>query len=195
MSYSDVSEIDARMKKREDGYRDEAITVRDDQLKRLTAMRQADLSRAHMGQGDPGDAPAPQAIPYSAGQSEGGGGAGSTPYLPLIKTKPEVAPDQYPSEMKRLTRGQIVPNPDEAGLAALSRIRRAQGVGGKVDPADEKLYGEYVARQRRGGWKGPAQSEQRPSNMQAFQALMAQNDTRTEANPNPSPAEDARFGG
>jgi hypothetical protein len=30
--------------------------------------------------------------------------------------------------------------------------------------------------------------------MQAFQALMAQNDTRTEANPNPSPAEDARFG-
>jgi soluble lytic murein transglycosylase-like protein len=194
MSYSDVSAIDARMKKREDGYRDEAITVRDDQLKRLTAMRQADLSRAHMGQGDPGDAPAPQAIPFVDGQSEGGAGSGSTPYLPLIKTKPEVAPDQYPSEMKRLTREQIVPNPDEAGLAALSRIRRAQGVGGKVDPADEKLYGEYVARQRRGGWKGPAQSEQRPSNMQAFQALMAQNDTRTEANPNPSPAEDARFG-
>jgi soluble lytic murein transglycosylase-like protein len=194
MSYSDVSAIDARMKKREDGYRDEAITVRDDQLKRLTAMRQADLSRAHMGQGDPGDAPAPQAIPFVDGQSEGGAGSGSTPYLPLIKTKPPVTPDQYPSEMKRLTREQIVPNPDEAGLAALSRIRRAQGVGGKVDPADEKLYGEYVARQRRGGWKGPAQSEQRPSNMQAFQALMAQNDTRTEANPNPSPAEDARFG-
>lgn len=194
MSYSDVSAIDARMKKREDGYRNEAITVRDDQLKHLTAMRQADLSRAHMGQGDPGATPAPQAIPFVDGQSEGGGGAGSTPYLPLIKTKPEVAPDQYPSEMKRLTREQIVPNPDEAGLAALSRIRRAQGVGGKVDPADEKLYGEYVARQRRGGWKGPAQSEQRPSNMQAFQALMAQNDTRTEANPNPSPAEDARFG-
>lgn len=70
MSYSDVSAIDARMKTREDGYRDEAITVRDDQLKRLTAMRQADLSRTHMGQGDPGDAPAPQAIPFVDGQAQ-----------------------------------------------------------------------------------------------------------------------------
>ena len=193
MSYSDVSAIDARMKKREDGYRDEAITVRDDQLKRLTAMRQADLSRAHMGQGDPGDAPAPQAIPYSAGQSEGGAGSGSTPYLPLIKTKPPATPDQSDAESMRLARGQAAPSPDEAGLAALSRMRRAQLTGAKVDPTDERTYGEYVARQRQGGWKGPATSGTPDTNMQAFQELKGKNTTRTEANPNASPAEDARF--
>lgn len=193
MSYSDVSAIDARMKTREDGYRDEAITVRDDQLKRLTAMRQADLSRAHMGQGDPGDAPAPQAIPYSAGQSEGGAGSGSTPYLPLIKTKPPATPDQSDAESMRLARGQATPNPDEAGLAALSRMRRAQLTGAKVDPTDERTYGEYVARQRQGGWKGPATSGTPDTNMQAFQELKGKNTTRTEANPNASPAEDARF--
>ena len=193
MSYSDVSAIDARMKKREDGYRDEAITVRDDQLKRLTAMRQADLSRTHMGQGDPGDAPAPQTIPYSAGQSEGGAGSGSTPYLPLIKTKPPATPDQSDAESMRLARGQATPNPDEAGLAALSRMRRAQLTGAKVDPTDERTYGEYVARQRQGGWKGPATSGTPDTNMQAFQELKGKNTTRTEANPNASPAEDARF--
>ena len=194
MSYSDVSAIDARMKKREDGYRDEAITVRDDQLKRLTAMRQADLSRTHMGQGDPGDAPAPQAIPFVDGQSEGGAGSGSTPYLPLIKTKPPVTPDQSDAESMRLARGQAAPNPDEAGLAALSRMRRAQLTGAKVDPTDERAYGEYVARQRQGGWKGPTTSGTPDTNQQAFQELKAKNTTRTEANPNPSPAEDARFG-
>ena len=194
MSYfNDVKEVDDYHKTREDTFRDNAISVRDDQLKRLTAMRQADLSRTHMGQGDPGGAPAPQAIPYSAGQSEGGAGSGSTPYLPLIKTKPPATPDQSDAESMRLARGQAAPNPDEAGLAALSRMRRAQLTGAKVDPTDERTYGEYAARQRQGGWKGPAAQGTPDTNMQAFQELKGKNTTRTEANPNASPAEDARF--
>lgn len=160
---------------------------------RMERLKRAEMSRTHMGQGDPGAAPGAQTIPFSDGANGGGAGAGSTPYLPLIKTKPPVTPDQSDAESMRLARGQAAPNPDEAGLAALSRMRRAQLTGAKVDPTDERAYGEYVARQRQGGWKGPTTSGTPDTNQQAFQELKAKNTTRTEANPNASPAEDARF--
>lgn len=194
MSYLDTMAIDNAQIADADAARKSAIARRDDGLSRMERLKRAELSRTHMGQGDPGGAPAPQAIPYSAGQSEGGAGSGSTPYLPLIKTKPPATPDQSDAESMRLARGQATPNPDEAGLAALSRMRRAQLTGAKVDPTDERAYGEYVARQRQGGWKGPTTSGTPDTNQQAFQELKAKNTTRTEANPNPSPAEDARFG-
>ena len=193
MSYLDTMAIDNAQIADADAARKSAIARRDDGLSRMERLKRAELSRTHMGQGDPGDAPAPQAIPYSAGQGEGGASSGSTPYLPLIKTKPPTTPDQSDAESMRLARGQAAPNPDEAGLAALSRMRRAQLTGAKVDPTDERAYGEYVARQRQGGWKGPATSGTPDTNMQAFQELKGKNTTRTEANPNASPAEDARF--
>lgn len=192
-AYDDIMAIDAAQISRENAFTQGAIARRDDSLNRMERLKRAEMSRTHMGQGDPSAAPGAQPIPFSDGANGGGAGAGGTPYLPLIKTKPPATPDQSDAESMRLARGQAAPNPDEAGLAALSRMRRAQLTGAKVDPTDERAYGEYVARQRQGGWKGPTTSGTPDTNMQAFQELKGKNTTRTEANPNASPAEDARF--
>lgn len=110
-----------------------------------------------------------------------GGGAGyvprGNPTAPPV-TKRTDRPDQLPNEMSKFLRQGTTPAVVDPGLEALSRIRKAQAVGARVDPADEKAYGEYVSKQRKTGWKGsPSGPTPRTFDQAKFDSLMAQNNT------------------